>query len=136
MGRATNANADANGLATRGSARLLPFAELPSLCNDSAHVPFDLAISNPPWLPEKVMKHARFARDVVSQPLAAFASGYDGLQAYSELSVAFSAPGVLAPKAWVVLGCQEGHAARVSSVFEATGKFEVVAENDRSLVLR
>merc|ERR1712232_774813 len=96
---------------------------------------FHLVVSNPPWLPDKVMKHVSFSREIVSQPIAAFTSGSDGMTAYRELAEKLSAPNVLTDGAWVVLVCQEGAEARVADVFSSAGRYELIEASLRYVVL-
>ncbi|CAJ1349887.1 unnamed protein product [Effrenium voratum] len=49
----------------------LRFAEI----SRSGLGPFDLAVSNPPYLPRKLMEHVGFARELQTQSLSAFAAG-------------------------------------------------------------
>ncbi|CAJ1428426.1 unnamed protein product [Effrenium voratum] len=51
----------------------LRFAEI----SRSGLGPFDLAVSNPPYLPRKLMEHVGFARELQTQSLSAFAAGED-----------------------------------------------------------
>ncbi|CAE7408791.1 prmC [Symbiodinium natans] len=99
-------------------------------------VPFDMAVSNPPYLPAKLMKHVGFAREIQSQSTAAFAAGEDGLRAYEELAMALATPGVLKDAAHVVMGCQPGKAAWAAGPFQELPCYEVLSLHKECAVLR
>eukprot|EP00435_Cladocopium_sp_Y103_P020793 s3081_g5.t1 len=63
---------------------------------------FSIAVSNPLYLPKRLMEHVGFARELQSQSVHAFAAGEDGLGAYEEL--AQNLPQVLRDGAVVVMG--------------------------------
>ncbi|CAE8639302.1 unnamed protein product, partial [Polarella glacialis] len=121
--QAASANAATCGFAERGQVQLLQFQQLGQLPS-MGFGPLDLAVSNPPYLAEKVCDHVGFARDLQTQSRKAFASGEDGNDAYEELAASLAEPGVLAPGAWVVMGCQPGHTGRAAKPFLASGRYE------------
>ncbi|CAE7230438.1 unnamed protein product [Symbiodinium microadriaticum] len=98
--------------------------------------PFDIAVSNPPYLPAKLMKHVGFAREISSQSTAAFAAGEDGLRAYEELALALSKDGVLKDSAQVVMGCQPGKASWAAGPFLRMPCYEVITLHKECAVLR
>lgn len=78
-------NAKDLNLADRCEVRALRFSELQHL--DVAEPQrFSIAVSNPPYLPKRLMEHVGFARELQSQSVHAFAAGEDGLGAYEELA--------------------------------------------------
>lgn len=120
-------------LGDRAHVQLLQFSQIGELAKRG---PFHLALSNPPYLAERVVQHVGFARELQTQSVAAFAAGQDGLQAYIELAASLAEPGVLAPSAWVVMGCQPGRASLAAGPFTATGQFKVHAEKEQCAVLQ
>eukprot|EP00929_Paragymnodinium_shiwhaense_P098990 TRINITY_DN60544_c0_g1_i2.p1 TRINITY_DN60544_c0_g1~~TRINITY_DN60544_c0_g1_i2.p1 ORF type:complete len:602 (-),score=125.57 TRINITY_DN60544_c0_g1_i2:91-1827(-) len=130
---AARVNLDSHALA--GETRLLPFDEIASLPGTGLP-PFDLVLSNPPYIPDKVAKHVAFARELASQPLAAFVGGEDGLDAYRLLADRLLQPGVMSQGGWAVMGCQPERSALVADIFSETRRFEVHENLGHSVVLK
>ncbi|CAK9051508.1 Release factor glutamine methyltransferase (RF MTase) (N5-glutamine methyltransferase PrmC) (Protein-(glutamine-N5) MTase PrmC) (Protein-glutamine N-methyltransferase PrmC) [Durusdinium trenchii] len=65
-------NAQALGLEERAKVHQMRFDELRDVVDDAG---FDLAVSNPPYLPERLMSHVGYARELQSQSVKAFAAG-------------------------------------------------------------
>eukprot|EP00434_Breviolum_minutum_P011006 symbB.v1.2.009710.t1/scaffold610.1/size181618/5 len=95
----------------------LRFKALDELAQGGQH--FDIAVSNPPYLPQRLMQHVGFARELQSQSVHAFAAGEDGLDAYQEL--AEHLPQVLNDGAFVVMGSQPGKSEWAAQPFIALG---------------
>ena len=99
---------------------------------------FDLIICNPPYISEAEMSELQ--RDVVDwEPHIALSPGGDGLAIYRMLAV--SLPQYLSPNGSVILEIGESQAAQVSSLFDATGSFDVevfkdINGKDRAVRLR
>jgi len=132
---AASANAQAVGIGDRSEVRLGKFAELGELI-DEGKAGFDIVISNPPYLPTKVVRQLMFARELTTQSIDAFVSGADGMQAYEELAEVVTQPGFLTPGAWVLMGCQNGAADVAAQAFLATGRFILHTTTLRAAVLR
>ncbi|CAE7235926.1 prmC [Symbiodinium sp. CCMP2592] len=128
-------NAKALSLSARCDVQHRKFVDI-ALMPDEGIAPFDIAVSNPPYLPAKLMKHVGFAREISSQSTAAFAAGEDGLRAYEELAVALSKDGVLKDSAHVVMGCQPGKASWAAGPFLQMACYEVLALHRECAVLR
>ncbi|CAK9019606.1 unnamed protein product [Durusdinium trenchii] len=109
-------NAQALGLEERAKVHQMRFDELRDVVDDAG---FDLAVSNPPYLPERLMSHVGYARELQSQSVKAFAAGEDGLGAYRQLAECL--PDVLKDQASVVMSCQPGKAAWAAQPFIALG---------------
>lgn len=127
-------NAEQLNLAERAEIKLLRFESLDELCTQGCG-PFHLAISNPPYLPEKIVQQVGFARELQSQSSTAFVAGEDGLEAYEELADSLARPGVLATNAWVVLGCQPGRGQKAAGPFLQSNRYKVHEEFSQAIVL-
>lgn len=132
---AANANLEALGFSGRGQIRHAKFSQIGSLADEGC-ANFQVAVSNPPYLPQRVVRHLRFARELQSQSIDAFAAGEDGQQGYAELAEVLRFPGVLSPRGWVVMGCQPGRSAWAAEPFQANGSFELHEEGEEYVVLR
>jgi release factor glutamine methyltransferase len=105
------ANARALGLADRAAFRRGPWA-------DGIAGPFDLIVSNPPYIPEGEI--SALDADVARfEPHAALAGGCDGLDAYR--AIAAAAPPLLAPGAALLLEVGFGQAEDVSALLRGAG---------------
>jgi release factor glutamine methyltransferase len=113
-------NAQRNGVAGRVSCLTGDLAKLPS-------GPFDLMVSNPPYIPTgewaKLMPEVR-----IYEPRQALDGGIDGLQAYRHL--ANQAQQILGPGGWLLVEVGVGQAGDVSALFEAAGLTEIGQRND------
>ncbi|CAE7386998.1 prmC, partial [Symbiodinium pilosum] len=120
---AASSNAELLSLEERCEVQHRKFVDI-ELMPEEGIEPFDVVVSNPPYLPAKLMKHVGFARELQSQSTAAFAAGEDGLRAYQELALALSKAGVLNDSAHVVMGCQPGKAAWAAEPFVEMSCYE------------
>lgn len=125
-------NAKDLNLAGRCEVHQLRFSELHDL-NAAEPQRFSVAVSNPPYLPKRLMEHVGFARELQSQSVHAFAAGEDGLGAYEEL--AQNLPQVLRDSAVVVMGCQPGKAEWAAQPFVSRG-YEALELQAECAVLR
>eukprot|EP00927_Polykrikos_kofoidii_P046349 TRINITY_DN40577_c0_g1_i1.p1 TRINITY_DN40577_c0_g1~~TRINITY_DN40577_c0_g1_i1.p1 ORF type:complete len:559 (-),score=71.07 TRINITY_DN40577_c0_g1_i1:31-1707(-) len=131
---AAAANAAAGGLADRCDVKLQTFGDLGDLPRQGIG-PFHVVVSNPPYLPERLMRHVGFARELRSQSSSAFVAGEDGRRAYQELALSLAETGVLYPGAWIVVGCQPGKAAFAAGHFATMACYKVHALKEQCAVL-
>jgi release factor glutamine methyltransferase len=120
-GVATDVSAAALDVA-RGNAERLKLAPRCSfvVCNiaDGVQGPFDLIVSNPPYIARGAISSLDpEVRDY--DPRLALDGGADGLDAYR--AIAASAPALLAPGGALVVELGAGQAAPASALFEAAG---------------
>jgi release factor glutamine methyltransferase len=89
--------------------------------------PFDMIVSNPPYIPsrdwEQLMPEVRD-----HEPRLALDGGDDGLEAYRRIAV--QALKILSPGGWLLVEVGIGQAAVVSALFKAAGLTEVVQRDD------
>jgi release factor glutamine methyltransferase len=105
------ANARALGLSDRAQFRRADFGA-------GLHPPFDLVVSNPPYIPTKDI--ATLAVEVREHdPKLALDGGADGLDAYR--AIARQLPDLLAENGIAVLEIGAGQADAVSAIFESAG---------------
>jgi release factor glutamine methyltransferase len=113
-------NAQRNGVADRVTCLLGDLASLPT-------GPFEMVISNPPYIPsgdwQTLMPEVRDY-----EPRLALDGGDDGLQAYRQLTV--QAGQVLVPGGWLLVEVGLGQAADVSVLFKAAGLVEIGQRDD------
>jgi release factor glutamine methyltransferase len=122
------ANLESHGLAARG--------EIVAEDWNAASGPFDLVVSNPPYIPAADIDGLE--PEVRSyEPRAALDGGSDGLDAYRNLSSLL--PGLLSPGGTALLELGEGQAQRVKSLFQGLQVRQIVpdlAGISRVLVLK
>ncbi len=105
--------------------------------NQFSH-PFELIVSNPPYIPEAdITELAAEVKD--HDPLAALSGGRDGLTSYRRL--AEIAPQLLAEEGTILLECGINQAQQVAEMFVANGLtlIEIVADLqgiDRCIILK
>ena len=105
--------------------------------NQFSH-PFELIVSNPPYIPEAdITELAAEVKD--HDPLAALSGGRDGLTSYRRLSEV--APQLLAEEGTILLECGINQAQQVAEMFVANGLtlIEIVADLqgiDRCIILK
>ncbi len=109
-------NAEALGVARR--ARLVPGDWRQAAWQEGLGGPFDLLVSNPPYVEadaiERLMPEvARF------EPRLALDGGPDGLAAYR--AIARAAPSLLSPGGRILVEVGEGQATEISSIFGSAG---------------
>ena len=89
--------------------------------------PFDMIVSNPPYIPtrdwEQLMPEVRD-----HEPRLALDGGADGLEAYRRIAV--QAVQVLSPGGWLLVEVGIGQAADVNALFRAAGLEEVTQRDD------
>jgi release factor glutamine methyltransferase len=126
------ANARSNGLGDRAAFHAADWGHLPPL------EPFDLVLSNPPYIAEPEI--AALEPEVrVHDPIDALVAGSDGLDAYRALAPVV--PRVLAPRGFAVLELGVGQGSLVASTMAAVGLMEHARRADlagieRALVLK
>ncbi len=119
-------NAVRNGVADRVNCLAGELAALPP-------GPFDMVVSNPPYIPardwEKLMPEVRD-----HEPRLALDGGEDGLEAYRHL--ARQAGRILAPGGWLLVEVGIGQAKDVSALFKAGGLIEINQRDDYARIPR
>jgi release factor glutamine methyltransferase len=89
--------------------------------------PFDMIVSNPPYIPsrdwERLMPEVRD-----HEPRLALDGGDDGLEAYRRIAV--QALKILSPGGWLLVEVGIGQAAVVSALFKAAGLTDVAQRDD------
>ncbi|MDT8440228.1 MAG: peptide chain release factor N(5)-glutamine methyltransferase [Desulfuromonadales bacterium] len=119
-------NADNLGLAGQITFAVADLAALPA-------GPFDLLVSNPPYIPtgdwQTLMPDVRD-----HEPRLALDGGADGLTAYRLL--AGQAPQLLAPGGWLLVEVGQGQAAAVAELFAAAGLDRVGVRDDYAGIAR
>jgi release factor glutamine methyltransferase len=89
--------------------------------------PFDMIVSNPPYIPsrdwEQLMPEVRD-----HEPRLALDGGDDGLEAYRRIAV--QALKILSPGGWLLVEVGIGQAAVVSALFKAAGLIDVAQRDD------
>ena len=89
--------------------------------------PFDMIVSNPPYIPsrnwEQLMPEVRD-----HEPRLALDGGEDGLEAYRRIAV--QALKILSPGGWLLVEVGIGQAAVVSALFKAAGLSHVAQRDD------
>jgi release factor glutamine methyltransferase len=89
--------------------------------------PFDMIVSNPPYIPsrdwEQLMPEVRD-----HEPRLALDGGDDGLEAYRRVAV--QALKILSPGGWLLVEVGIGQAAVVSALFKAAGLTDVAQRDD------
>ena len=112
-------NAARHGVAARLALRRADWAE-------GIAGPFDLIVSNPPYLAEAEM--AEVAPEVAREPRMALTLGGDGLAAYR--AIAAAAPGLLAPGGRLLLEIGATQGAPVADILRAAGLDAVTVRPD------
>ncbi len=119
-------NAVRNGVAERVSCLAGDLASLPA-------GPFDMIVSNPPYIPSKDWETLMpEVRD--HEPRLALDGGEDGLEAYRHL--ARQAGRILAPGGWLLVEVGIGQARDVSALFRAGGLVEISQRDDYARIPR
>lgn len=137
IGVATDKSIDALKLA-RSNAQRLGFAERCTFvaCNftDALRGPFDLIVSNPPYISSaEIPALAPEVRE--HDPLLALDGGEDGLAAYR--AIASDAPRLLVPRGRLVMELGQGQAESVSALVRAAGlSIETPIQRDLSGINR
>lgn len=137
IGVATDKSIDALKLA-RSNAQRLGFAERCTFvaCNftDALRGPFDLIVSNPPYISSaEIPALAPEVRE--HDPLLALDGGKDGLAAYR--AIASDAPRLLVPRGRLVMELGQGQAENVSALVRAAGlSIETPIQRDLSGINR
>lgn len=83
-------------------------------------VPFDLIISNPPYIPTREI--ASLSKEVQREPRAALDGGEDGLDIIRRLVA--KAPAHLRPRGGMAMEIGAGQASAVVALFSATGRYQ------------
>ena len=95
--------------------------------------PFDMIVSNPPYIPsrnwEQLMPEVRD-----HEPRLALDGGDDGLEAYRRIAV--QALKILSPGGWLLVEVGIGQAAVVSALFKAAGLTDVAQRDDYARIPR
>ncbi len=119
-------NAERNGVADRVICLVGDLADLPS-------GPFEMVVSNPPYIPtadcEQLMPEVRD-----HEPRLALDGGDDGLTAYRQLTA--QAGKILVPGGWLLVEVGIDQAADVTALFKAAGLTEVTHRDDYSGIPR
>ena len=118
--RAARRNAEDLGLAERFAVRALP------LVGDPADGPFDLVVSNPPYIRSDEL--AGLAAEVRHDPATALDGGPDGLDFYRALAA--GAADVLAPRGWLAVEIGAAQGPDVRAIMAGHGWTERVARDD------
>jgi release factor glutamine methyltransferase len=116
--------ARANAATNNVSARV---SFVPGDLRDLPAGPFEVIVSNPPYIPtrdwEDLMPEVR-----EHEPRLALDGGADGLEAYRQLAV--QAGSVLAPEGWLLVEVGINQAKDVAALFKAAGLTDVGTRND------
>lgn len=124
-------NAAALGVASR--TRLVPGDWRQPGWIDRLEGPFDLLVSNPPYIVTDTI--AALMPEVAShEPRLALDGGPDGLTAYRIIAAA--APRLIAPGGWALVEGGEGQASDISSIFAAAGLSPQIPRKDLAGVER
>ncbi|MDA1028845.1 MAG: peptide chain release factor N(5)-glutamine methyltransferase [Bacteroidetes bacterium] len=119
-------------LAAKNAVRLgatVHFEALNILTDTISGGPFDLIISNPPYVP--LSERATLQREVVQyEPHLALFAGEDPLIFYRR--IAAISPGLLAPGGLVCVEIHSNYGLEVSQIFEGHGFFQVSIQKDLS----
>lgn len=110
------ANAEALGVAQR--ARLSTGDWRQTGWTDQLEGPFDLLVSNPPYI-ESAAVEGLMPEVATHEPRLALDGGADGLAAYRIIAAA--APVLVAPGGWAIVEVGEGQAPEVASLFASAG---------------
>lgn len=110
------ANAEALGVAPR--ARLATGDWRQAGWTDRLEGPFDLLVSNPPYI-ESVAVEGLMPEVARHEPRLALDGGADGLAAYRIIAVAL--PALVVPGGWAIVEVGEGQAPEIASLFAAEG---------------
>ncbi|GAD23242.1 peptide chain release factor N(5)-glutamine methyltransferase, partial [Acidovorax sp. MR-S7] len=122
---AVDASADALAVARANARRLgLPVRFVQGHWLDGIAGPFDLIVSNPPYIPATDPHLAALTHE----PLSALASGDDGLQDIR--AIAAQAPSRLAPGGWLLLEHGWDQAEAVQALLRAAGFGQVHSRHD------
>ncbi len=122
---AVDASADALAVASANAQRLnLPLKCVQSHWMDAVPGPFDLIVSNPPYVAENDPHLA----DLTHEPLQALASGADGLDDIRQIIA--QAPSRLVPGGWLLLEHGWNQAAAVQAMLTQAGFTEVQSRRD------
>ena len=110
------ANAEALGVAPR--ARLATGDWRQAGWTDQLEGPFDLLVSNPPYI-ESVAVEGLMPEVARHEPRLALDGGADGLAAYRIIAAAL--PALVVPGGWAIVEVGEGQAPEIASLFAAEG---------------
>ena len=110
------ANAEALGVAPR--ARLTTGDWRQAGWTDLLEGPFDLLVSNPPYI-ESVAVEGLMPEVARHEPRLALDGGADGLAAYRIIAAAL--PALVVPGGWAIVEVGEGQAPEIASLFAAEG---------------
>lgn len=110
------ANAEALGVAPR--ARLATGDWRQAGWTDRLEGPFDLLVSNPPYI-ESVAVEGLMPEVARHEPRLALDGGADGLAAYRIIAAAL--PALVVPGGWAIVEVGEGQAPEIASLFAAEG---------------
>ena len=128
---AVDASADALAVAAANAQRLnLPVKCVLSHWMDDMPGPFDLIVSNPPYVAEGDSHLAALTHE----PLSALSSGADGLEDIRQIIA--QAPSRLAPGGWLLLEHGWDQAAPVQTLLRSAGFEEVQSRQDLSGIAR
>ena len=128
---AVDASADALAVARTNAERLgLPVRFAQGDWLDGIAGPFDLIVSNPPYIPAADPHLAALTHE----PLSALASGSDGLQDIRALIA--QAPARLAPGGWLLLEHGHDQAEAVQALLRAAGFAQVQSRRDLAGIAR
>ncbi len=120
------ANAERNGVADRMTCLMGDLADLPP-------GPFEMVVSNPPYIPTGDL--AQLMPEVRDhEPRLALDGGDDGLTAYRRLAA--QAGKVLVPGGWLLVEVGIDQAADVETLFQAAGLTEIKHRDDYSGIPR
>ena len=128
---AVDASADALAVANANAQRLrLPVRFVHSHWMDTVPGPFDLIVSNPPYVAEGDPHLA----DLTHEPLQALTSGQDGLDDIRQIVA--QAPSCLAPGGWLLLEHGWDQAQAVQALLRSAGLEEVQSRQDLAGIAR
>jgi release factor glutamine methyltransferase len=128
---AVDASADALAVARANARRLgLPVRFVQGHWLDGIAGPFDLIVSNPPYIPAADPHLAALTHE----PLSALASGDDGLDDIR--AIAAQAPSRLAPGGWLLLEHGWDQAEAVQALLRAAGFGQVHSRHDMAGIAR
>ncbi len=101
--------------------------------NDLPDGPFDMLVSNPPYIPTRDWE--RLMPEVHShEPRLALDGGPDGLEAYRQLAV--QSGSLLVPGGWLLVEVGINQAKDVATLFKAAGLVNIETRDDYSGILR
>ncbi len=133
---ALDCSEDALEIARENAAANKVVASIEMLAGDLKSLPagpFDMIVSNPPYIPTRDWQEL-MPEVHDHEPRLALDGGPDGLEAYRQLAV--QARKVLAPKGWILVEVGINQAKDVAALFKAAGLVNIETRDDYSRIPR